>query len=116
MAKRNYTHHERVSALATLAANGGNVTRTAESLGIPRVTLSQWAHGTRRPEVLETAEATKEALRDLLERAARVLIGVALDKAEELSGKDAMIAVGIAVDKMQLLAGRPTAINQHDLI
>lgn len=37
-----YSEEDRVNALATLEANGGNVKRTAQQLGIPRGTLITW--------------------------------------------------------------------------
>jgi hypothetical protein len=37
-------------ALAALAANGGNIARTARQLGIPVSTLKRWATGTAHPE------------------------------------------------------------------
>lgn len=42
MARQQYTDDERVAALAQLAANGGNLKRTARALGLPAPTLRLW--------------------------------------------------------------------------
>ncbi len=41
--QRSYSADDRAEALATLAANGNNVGQTADTLGMPRETLSTWA-------------------------------------------------------------------------
>ena len=53
MTRRRYTDNERAAALTALAANCGNVERTARELGIPRKTLAQWARGQRYPEAAQ---------------------------------------------------------------
>lgn len=44
---RTYSAEDREMALAALAANGGNIKRTAQELGMPQQTLRNWK--TRRP-------------------------------------------------------------------
>jgi hypothetical protein len=43
--KRMYSDEEKASALAALAANGGNALLTAQQTGVPRTTLRKWAGG-----------------------------------------------------------------------
>ena len=45
MAKRSYSDEQKASALAALAANGGNARLTAAQVGVPRTTLLKWAAG-----------------------------------------------------------------------
>ncbi len=54
------TDDERAEALAALAANGGDVGRTARQLGIPKTTLIGGAEGTRHPEAVGNATPKKE--------------------------------------------------------
>lgn len=50
MANREYAEEEKAQALAALAASGGEVSRTARQLGIPRRTLRGWAEAARARE------------------------------------------------------------------
>ncbi len=45
MAKRRYSDQEKAEALAALDANGGNLLKTSEQIGIPRQTIQEWASG-----------------------------------------------------------------------
>ena len=45
--RKEYSDEEKVRALAALAAGGGDVSRTARQLGIPRRTLRDWADAAR---------------------------------------------------------------------
>lgn len=111
---RRFSDEERAAALAALAANGGNVAKTARQVGVPRKTLSHWAKGTRHPEAAKMGQLKKGNLADAFEDAAWKLIGVALDKADKMGGKDAMVAAAVAVDKMRLLRELPTEIVKKD--
>src|SRR5690554_3963581 len=102
MAKRRYTDADRETALAALAANGGNVSRTAEQLGIPRKTLQNWASGTHHPEAAENGHRKKGELAAALEE-------IAWKLAESIPGKipsaplaQTATALGIAIDKLRL--------------
>jgi transposase-like protein len=114
--RRTYSDDERAAALAALAANGGNVRRTARGLGIPRATLEHWARGDRHPEAAEDGAPKKALLADLLEGHAYRLLELAMEP-ERLAGattQQLMTAFGIAVDKMRLLRSLPTQINANE--
>ncbi len=58
-ARRHYSEEERASALAALAANGGNIKRTASPLGISEKTLNNWAKGIRHSESAKVGDQKK---------------------------------------------------------
>lgn len=110
--KRRYSDEDRANALAALAANGGNISRTSKEIGIPAATLRAWNTGERHPEATQMCEEKKEPLADAFENIARQLIGgVTKEKIAAADAQKLMTSAGIAVDKMQLLRGKPTAIN-----
>ncbi len=118
--KRTYTPEERDAALAALAANEGNIKRTAVDLGIPPNTLATWrnersAPKDHRPEGGKAARLqAKISLADALERIAWKTVR-SLPKALRIAtakGSLSQIAVtlGIAVDKMRLLREQATSL------
>jgi transposase-like protein len=131
MARREYTPEQRAACLAALAANGGNLAKTARQCGVPRMTLLDWtrdAEGrvTERPspppsppktpvalEAQELLPAATQALADATEEKARQLLGgLTPEKIKGMPGEKLMVAFGIAVDKMRLLRGEATSINE----
>lgn len=99
----DYTDEQRAAALVKLAANAGNVTRTAAELGVPEATLRSWRDGARSPK------ARKECalkMRPTAERCDEIAASM-LDKIEEkidtgtLAGTTT--AFGIMVDKAAML-------------
>jgi transposase-like protein len=115
MARRRYSDDDRATALAALAANGGNLRRTARDLGIPRGTLEAWAKGTAHPEAAENSAPKKEALAEILEGIVYNALGVLPGKLASANARQLMTIAAVAVDKMLLLRGLPTQINQHEL-
>lgn len=114
MAKRRYSDDERAQALAALAANGGNVSGTARSLGVPTDTLRHWAKGKRHPEAAKMAEEKKAPLADLFELFVSRVLSLTTDA--DIQGatlRDRFTAAGIAIDKARLLRGEPTAISEE---
>lgn len=111
--QRRYSDEEQASALAALAANGGNLYRTAEETGIPRNTLRSWMDGTVKPPPDKTRQAKRLALRNGIEKlAARTLkrcLKTAADPEEKVSLRDGAVVLGICVDKLQALDNASTA-------
>jgi transposase-like protein len=105
--RRTYSDDERAAALAALAANGGNLKRTARELGVPINTLRRWREGTAHPEAVANATPKKAALAELLEGHAYRLLELAMepDRLADATMPQLMTAFGIAVDKMRLLRG-----------
>jgi hypothetical protein len=113
-AKRRYSDLERAGALAALAANAGDVSKTARALGMPRKTLAHWAKEQVKGEALaKDCQEKKRDLADLFEDLARAILGVSLRQVDLLPIDKALVAAGIAVDKMLLLRGEPTAIYEQ---
>lgn len=67
MAKRSYSDEQKASALAALAANGGNVNLTSGQIGVPRHTLLKWAFGEgAHTSVTDIGHQKKQGLADRL--------------------------------------------------
>lgn len=114
MARTEWTDREKGSALAALAANGGNVSKTARQLEIPRTTLRLWARGLRQnADVAEIGRQKKSTLADEFERVAEQMVaetlGMEHDPKESRYTK--MMCAAIAVDKMRLLREQATSIG-----
>jgi transposase-like protein len=103
--RRRYTDDDRSSALAKLAENGGDVSKTARELGIPPQTLRQWRDGKRHPEALQQSEGKKSELADRYERLTFKALRQAEKGIPKLGGRDASVVAGIFTDKMLLLRG-----------
>jgi hypothetical protein len=118
MSKRQYSDNDKALALATLDANGGDVSKTSKTLKMPRKTLEDWSKGRKVcGDVAEMRHVKKKELAEKLEEVAHALTGNILKRAEsELSilvpMRDIATSLGIVVDKMQLLKGKPTAISE----
>ena len=112
MAKRRYSDEDRANALAALAANGGNVSKTARDLDIPEPTLRCWATGERHPEALQMRDGKMADLADRLEEVAWKLSDAIPGKIGKASLKDTAISLGITVEKMRLLRDKPTSISK----
>jgi hypothetical protein len=101
--RRAYTDEEKAAALATLAAESGNLKRAARILGLSPSTLRGWRNAPYQvpPETLETATGK---LDELIEQVATKLFA-GLNKPEaiaKLLSKPASAAVvaGISADKL----------------
>jgi transposase-like protein len=113
MAKRSYTDDERGNALAALAANAGNVNKTARQMGIPVKTLRNWARGERHPESAQMGQRKKGPLADVFEELTRQLLGgMTPAKIAAATLQQLATSAGIAVDKMQQLRGKPTIVTE----
>jgi hypothetical protein len=108
--QRRYSDEDRAAALAALAANNGNVGRTAYELGLPATTLRQWATGARHPEAAQMSGQKKAELADALEDVAWQLVGVIPNKLARARLGEVATPLGIALDKLGMLrAARPFA-------
>lgn len=111
MARVERSDEEKAQALAALDANGGDVSKTARQLGLPRTTLNEWKAGRVTNGVTELRQVKKEGLADALERIAYKCVEVLPDKLDLASAKDAAVVLGVSVEKMQLLREKPTSIQ-----
>ena len=113
-----YTEQFRAEALVTLEANAGNITQTAEQLGIGVATLSRWIeenseNGSYKSDMAvataeiipETRETFIAELKTLRNKVLRHLDGIV----EDLKAREAAITLGILIDKTELLEGNATS-------
>ena len=123
--RRHYTDSERATALATLAANGGNLARTAAETGVPAATLAQWrnaqATAAQTPKKADPAtlaalvEVVKLELDAKLERNAHFFaeaMGLP-EKIAEATLAQLATALGVTIEKMRLLREQATSINAN---
>lgn len=110
--RRRYSDDERATALAALAANGGNVERTAAQLAMPRKTLASWAKGERHPEAAQLCQGKKGPMADALDAIAWKILDSLPGKIASAPLAQSMTALGIAIDKARLLRGEPTDITE----
>jgi len=127
--QRGYSDADKAAALAALAANGGNVARTARQLDIPRKTLAGWpeehpagpelatssppkkGRPATPPPAPEAIAAAAGSLSDQFRSFVGRVLGLTTDddiRAATLAQR--FTAAGIAVDKAQLLEGKATTI------
>jgi len=111
---RRYSDRERCDALIAVAANHGDVRRTAKELGIPYWTLMNWYRGTRHPEARALAEEASSMLADRLEEMAHLVLDELPDKVPEASVDHLNKLLANVVEKMRLLREQPTAIGKVD--
>ena len=107
---QSYSPEYKAEALAKIKANGGNVLRTANELGIPRQTLESWLlvsdrfaelQQRKQSELASKYEANLHRLADNISET---------DLTQVPFGSKAT-AIGILTDKMLLLRGQPTSIS-----
>lgn len=105
--QRHYTNEERALILAALAANDGNISKTARQLGIPRRTLGTWLENnvvgaqklaTIKNELADAIERMLWMMLDTIEKhLPRMIAGASL--------RDLLTSTAIAIDKSLLLRG-----------
>jgi transposase-like protein len=103
--QRHYSDEQRENAVAAVAANAGNVTRTARELGIPEPTLRGWMR------TVTCRAQTKTDLASAIEDIAWRIVEALPRKLAKASFKDATVALAIAVDKARLLREQATSIS-----
>lgn len=129
-ARREYTDEEKAAALAALRLHGGDASKAAREMGIPRQTLLRWRDSA--PDVVRQIGQDKtDGIAVMMDRIARRAAGLVekgmdyIDSATladedgnvtDISGAVAAKALpelnrvmGTAVDKGQLLRGDPTS-------
>ena len=77
MAAHTYTTEQKISVLATLAANGGNISRTERETGVPRMTIRKWLNTpelNEHPDVATQKKALSEAYSGKIKRAREALL------------------------------------------
>lgn len=117
--KRIYTDEDRERARVVWEMSGGNINATARETSIPIGTIFGWVTTWKLPPPVAAPEAIQIAFEHIRMDKKAEIISVAWDLAraafdhskEHLPGtsaKDAAVIAGIAIDKAQLLSGEPT--------
>jgi transposase-like protein len=116
MPRRQYSDEEKGTALAALDANGGNVERTAQQIGIPRKTLAGWAVSRGAgPAVADLRQRKRGPMADALVAVAWRLLDAIPQKIKKAPLNQTAVALGIALDKARLLRGEPTSITSGEV-
>ena len=111
--RRTFSEADKAAGLVTLAANDGNVKRTARDLGVSTVTVRRWRdqaqHGQGPSQALVGA-ATDTFVADAtrVRNKAMALIEAKLDKGEGTLS-DLNRVYGTATDKINVAKGLPTS-------
>lgn len=112
--KRSYSKEYIATALNVLETHNGNVLGAAKELGIPRLTLREWAIKGRRvdAEVQDIQREKAPIAAALYDDTAALYLNHARDPfvISASSGLEAVKAAAICTDKSQLLQGLPTGI------
>lgn len=108
---RRYSDEDRATALAALAANGGNVQRTAGQLNVPERTLSYWSK-TTGAHVAKLCGEKKGTLADQLESIAWKLVETMPSKLAKANLTQVATALGIVIDKARLLREEAADIDK----
>lgn len=77
MASQTYTNEQRIAVLATLAANGGNISRTERETGVPRITIRKWLNTPElsdHPDVATQKKTLSDAYSGKIKRAREALL------------------------------------------
>lgn len=108
--RRQFSDNDKAAALAALDANGGNVYRTAQQLGIPRKTLEGWSKDRGvHPEVADLRQQNAKQLHELFLEELYAIAGLLAEKRHEATYSQLATAAGIFTDKLQLLTGQATS-------
>lgn len=83
-APKHYSHEKRVIVLATLAANGGNITKTSRETGVSRPTLREWLANPTLQDLPEVAARKEELTAAYADRIKSVRVGL-LDRMATLA-------------------------------
>lgn len=110
--QRRYTDQDKAAALTALKLNGGRITETANSFGVPEATLRTWKRQAENdPAVIEKMEAVEISLSDAFEKtikASLTRLGELLPRSGVGANLDAMKSL---TEKFLVLNDRPSEIS-----
>lgn len=103
---RRYTKQQK--ATAVMAAEMVNAQAAAEQTGIPRTTIIHWLND---PELVALRQKTRESMAEDMKALAMVALDALMGaiRRGDLEGRDLIVALGVAIDKAQLLSGEATS-------
>ena len=111
--QKRYNDDFRASAIVYLEAAGypkvpGALSRVSSKLAVPTKTLYRWWHGVYNPPPDKTVAAKRIDLTQLLRDEITAALGEMNNARGDASYRDLGVVLGIAIDKLQLLSGQPT--------
>lgn len=115
MAKRAFTDEHKAEVLVRLAANGGNVKRTARETSVAEQTIRDWKKQAERGQTPATVQAAIPAAADDFASKAETVRDLMLDELEaqvlnnELKGRDLIVGIGVLTEKSLLARGQATS-------
>lgn len=118
MARRSYTDRDRATVFAYLAANGGNVKRTARECGLPpsvvRDWKQKWEKGGVPTEVEEALPSIQEEIVDEFTRVRNKALTELERQLDEgtIKGQPLIAAIGMLTDKIRLFRGESTSRSE----
>ncbi len=112
---RQYSDEEIGTALAVLDYYSGNALRTARELGIPRMTLVEWAKREKLPPgVVSVRQRKREEFAHLSDEAAEwVITSITRSDVRKAGLRDKVVAYGILRDKSAQDRGELTQVVEH---
>lgn len=122
MARRTYTDQDKARVAVALAANDGNVKRTARECDVPVQTVRDWKKLWEREGFPASVEEEIPAAAEEFTEVALRVRSKAMDKLEqavdndELKPKELMVAIGILTDKVQAIKNAGKGGSKGDTI
>lgn len=103
---RRYTKQQKMAAVLAAEMTSGDA--AAAEMGVPRSTLQGWL---KDPALAELRTKTREAMAEDMKVLAQVALDALLGAIArgEVEGRDLIVALGVAIDKAQLLSGEATS-------
>lgn len=111
-----YTDEQKAQAYVTLAANEGNVKRTARDIGVPSSTIRRWRDEWQRQESLPSHEAVTEAMGDFADKAESIRWKALVELERQLTTAkpaDLIKVIGILDDKITRARGLADRTVEH---
>ncbi len=109
---RTFTEEDKAQAIATLAANGGNIKRTARDLDVAPATLRRWRtqyeQGQVSTDLVSTAATTFIGDAERIRDKALAQLEAAID-AGKIQPAQLITALGVLDDKITRAKGLPTS-------
>lgn len=104
MARRHYSDNERAEALAILAANGGNLSATSRTTGVPRATLQLWIAEPDRAAPPEVRQEKVFNLQAMFQAELAAVFDAMSKRRGQAHYSDLSRAAGIYTDKLMALS------------
>lgn len=116
--RATYSEDAKARVFAALAANDGNVKRTARDFGIPSSTIRRWRDRWEREQDLPSPEALEVATNDFLDEAKEVrnlAVAALKRKVPDANVSQLVATVGMLTDKIDRVEHVSTQVHEHKI-